>query len=460
MLVACDSDIVDPGTHSPALKAAGLAAAQLTAAVSGRTARGFEDDLLRLDAAIDGFGGMFRTAEGRVVAYLPDTALQSRARVVLARNDSLFSADDRVRSDVREGRVHFLPGRFRFSELVAWQQLILRGLPPSALQTVDADESANRVNIGLARGTDRKGIHRALAALGVPTEAVHIEYDDRITLTTDLRDFWPSYTGGGIQIMNNNAPGDMRVCTLGFNVTSGDFDEGFLTAAHCGPQAPWSGATNFSIYQPVGYPAYNQDMNLGSIHINPLWTRTDAECLGLKRCTWADVMFVKYDATKLYRTRRAVFTTATLGQNNSLGSTASAQRRDTLREVVSFPGLVVDKTGRTTGWTRGTVQATCVAITLNYNIPEDARVLCADRVVGSAVGDGDSGGPVWIPGAPGGSASRAVGVLFARQIRVGQDQVHDNMVSCYTPQTQCTYWFANWRAIEAHLGKPMYSLAR
>lgn len=425
----------------------------LAAANAGRTARGIEDEFLRLEARIPGFGGMFKDIDGVVTAYLTDSMQRPLARQVIAASDSLFEGEPEVRQAVRDGRVRFRSGLWTFSQLVGWQRLALRSLSPTAVITADADESSNRVRVGISGGISAVAVNQLLRDAGIPAEALTIETEAAIQLAT-LRDHFPRGTAGGMQIADMNWP-DMKLCTLGFNVTASTLEEGLLTAAHCNPGSPWSGMGG-TVWQNVGGPGYNQQMNIGAILFNPPWERRDSTCVGFLRCTWTDAMFVQYHADKVALSQHSVAATTFVGENNRAGSVeeTSAWRTPVWEYKTPYVGLVVDKVARTTGWTRGTIQRTCEAITVNFNTSEAYRILCVDRVTNSAVGDGDSGGPVFLPAATPGGYTRAVGVVVARVVDPSRDygDPSDGYIArCIAPQT-CTYWYANWPAIEEHLG--------
>jgi hypothetical protein len=97
-----------------------------------------------------------------------------------------------------------------------------------------------------------------------------------------------------------------------------------------------------------------------------------------------------------------------------------------------FIGDVVNKVGRTTGWTVGTVQSTC------QNIFFGGRGYLCSGVVNAGAGHGDSGSPVfWTTSA---GQHRLVGMLFGGLVNAG-DNIAGN-----------TYYFSNWHYIDYELG--------
>ena len=60
------------------------ARAQLTAAMRGRTERGFEDEILRMEARIPGLGGVYLDRNtGQFVVYLKDMSTRAAAMAQL-----------------------------------------------------------------------------------------------------------------------------------------------------------------------------------------------------------------------------------------------------------------------------------------------------------------------------------------------------------------------------------------
>jgi hypothetical protein len=68
----------------------------------------------------------------------------------------------------------------------------------------------------------------------------------------------------------------------------------------------------------------------------------------------------------------------------------------TNRQPVSVVGQTLDKIGRTTGWTVGTVAATCVDFAV---ADSDVGLLCQDAMYSGNAG-GDSGSPIFESQAP------------------------------------------------------------
>jgi len=355
--ISCGSDGRAPlasGSASAARTRASLATAaqaELTLAVEGRAERGIEDEFLRLEAQASGFGGLFLDESGAATAWLQPGRDAAGLRNVLAQ----FGADERLRgllaSQLRAGNVQVIPGRFAFSELVAATRVISARLRVPGVLTVDADERLNRVRLGIGENASLPSVFAALAGLALPDSIVVVERSPAIEAVASLRDRVRA-TAGGLQIQNAGG----GTCALGFNVSLLFYsDTGFVTAAHCENGGAGSGNTNSILYQ---NSVTNAD-TVGRVLLNPLFNRTDAECRGYSGCTAADVMFVK--GAPLSAWAKRIARTEYVGTNNTSGS-ISISSYYTNASIIPFTyvGMNAYKVGRSTGYTMGTLAATCV----------------------------------------------------------------------------------------------------
>ena len=175
----------------------------------------------------------------------------------------------------------------------------------------------------------------------------------------------------------------------------------------------------------------------GVVDLNTAFTRTDPGCMSNPNCTWADVMFVLTGPASF---AKIVAAPTFVGQSNAVGSTTLAGwwNQVTKAGFTPYTGLMIDKVGYRSGWTRGVVAQTCAAVTVGSNFGSYV-VLCSDAVNGSAIGNGDSGSPVLIP--PGTDPSvEAFGILFAGTT--------NGIDIC---DSDCTYTFSDWSTIEGQL---------
>jgi len=437
LAAACSDDPLGPpgGNPSPEpVKQSRLtpgARAEIRAAVQGRKMRGIEDEILRIESRVPGFAGMHKDASGQMVVHLADLGQRPAAAAEMAKIAVLLKdMDPGTARDLAAGRIKVVQADYSFSQLVDWQQATLSALAARpGFNSVDADESTNHVHVTLLPGTDIASFSKAMTGLGIPAQAIEITYDSPMG-PANIRNRFPNGLGGGMQIENELG----QFCSLGFNVTTNYDEQAFVTAGHCAPGTPGDGVLGNLIYQNVNIGGYQ----VGTILENPVWpTIADAPCNG-KRCPWADVMLVKYLNASL--SVHVVAATTYLGQNNQLGSIFENawrvnQQRRPYPLYAGYTG--VDKVGRTTGWTRGNVSATCVAQDLGTY-----WVRCSNLITGSSAGEGDSGASVFLLGP---TTTWVVGILFAAP---RYQPNSDNQGNTWCNQS-CVYAYSDWSAIES-----------
>ena len=445
LLAAC-TDLPPTPVGKPSMRVVEMAHAEVAAAAQGRKARGFEDELLRMESRIPGFGGMFRDSDGSVVAYLTDMNRAGIARAEIARSANRFDVDESTAGKLRSGAVEFRAGRFAFSELVAMQAKVAEAVAELVgVAWIDADEKTNRVRLAIDPAADRGVFREANAAANIPPDAVEI-VSGKPGEFSNIRSHFLNGIAGGLQIHNGAGS-----CTLGFigSLSSGEY--GFLTAAHCAAGELGAGTTGGAIYQ-NGVPAGQ----VGSVLLNPAWNLTDPRCLGNVKCAWTDGMFVQKVGTRPFY--HYVAHTDSAGHNSHIGSIM--ERPDWFNPVgrtISFTGMEIDKVGRTTGWTVGTLEITCAVHQVGIGGGQYATMLCLDKVDNSAIGRGDSGGPVFKRGANGTLPIWGVGLVSAFD-----DATVLNRTSWPAIPTDewcdvnCDYWYSDLWAVEYHLSRTFY----
>ena len=162
---------------------------------------------------------------------------------------------------------------------------------------------------------------------------------------------------------------------------------GFVTASHCSDNQGAVDGTSY--YQPLNQvPA---DL-IGTEIADPAYVRNANGCPKGRKCRRSDANFSRGTGSRLPAIGEIARTTG-------LGSLTIDP--DTPTFSIGGEGAVtsgnVDKVGRTTGWTRGTVSSTCV----NTGVSGTSIVLlCQTFVSGSGVivGGGDGGSPVFRAG--------------------------------------------------------------
>ncbi len=377
-------------THRPTLCALAAAALAVTAcsdsrvpvAPSDQTAQpdlrqatqGAPDDPLALAQTVRGFGGFFLDEQGTPTVYLKDAAQRGAAEQALGpwlNSRGLNGAQMRV-----------LHADFGWSDLQAWHG---KGSPVAlAIHGVvfsGADGASNRLRIGVERGSGAEGqVRSALAALGIPAAAVTVEETDPIVPMTTLQgELRPVIAG--LQI---NFPGFL--CTLGFNATATGAlgsPAGFVTASHC--TTIQGGVESTPYWQPLKSVNPTQ---IATEIIDPVYT-TLPGCPAGRRCRRSDAAFAKY-INGTTNTRGSIARTSSTNKRNLtiVGHYTITANASSSNFTI---GAVVNKVGRTTGWSQGKVTGTCVDVNVSGS---DITQLC-QTIVSATVGAGDSGSDVF-----------------------------------------------------------------
>jgi hypothetical protein len=340
------------------------------------------NDPAALGRQVPGFGGLFFDADGAPTIYLKD--VRGRAAAELALRPFL------TQQGVSASKLRVRRGDYDWAELERWQQRIsTEGLALRGTVFVDADERSNRVRVGVERGTGRSRLQALAARLGVPAAAVIVEETDPIvqvaTLQSRIRP-----VRGGVQI---NFPGFL--CTLGFNaLRSGQ--RSFITNSHC--TNVQGGVQNTPYWQPTSTVAPTQ---IATEVADPAYNRPPG-CPAGRRCRRSDSSRARY-AAGTTSTLGAI--ARTTGPNN--GSLTIAGNFTIIAEGNPVVGQTANKVGRTTGWTRGGIVATCA----NTNVSGTNITQLCQSFVSAGVGGGDSGSPVFLR--PGGSNNvTLLGILW------------------------------------------------
>jgi hypothetical protein len=339
----------------------------------------------RLARTVPGFGGFFLDESDRPTAFLTDDV--NRGAAMQALNAELRQMG------LSRGDVRVLPAAYRWSELSAWhEQGTGAALGVDGVVWTDADESSNRVRIGVADLVAMGRVRTEMARLGIPAGALLVERADPIENMVGLRDV-NRPTLGGIQI---HFPGFL--CTLGFNATAGG-QASFITNSHCTENQ--GGVDNTPYWQPL------QSVNgtqIATEVADPAYT-TGGGCPAGRVCRRSDASRARYTSStdfslgKIARTKNSKSGSLEIVGNFSI--TAADHVTD------NFPiGLIVNKVGRTTGWSAGRVTQTCV----NTGVSGTNIVQFCQTFVRAKVNSGDSGSPTFV--ITGGTNVRLVGILW------------------------------------------------
>jgi hypothetical protein len=377
------------------------------------------DDLLaEVAARVPGFGGLFLGPTGTLHIYLVDERLARAAQGAIA---AVFGP-----ARMPLGNVQILPGQYSFLQLKAWHGRIIPevlGLPGVIL--TDIDEGENRLRIGVEVHALQGGVEAQLVSLGIPREAVIIEETEPIEFVSHTLRSRVRSVVGGVQI---NFGGFL--CTLGFLAVRQGV-QGLMTASHCTNRQ--GGVENTVYHQPSASGTTNR---IGLETVDPVYFIGGA-CPAGRRCRNSDSAFARVphlSGPSVSVLRGRIARPTSFNTDAITISHAPANRFRIVGEVRHpVAGETLNKVGRTTGWTRGTVPSngTCV----NTKVSDTDITLLCQHFVDADVAPGDSGSPVFRT-----TDSPAVGDVLLYGILWGETESGTRFV------------FSPFRGIQAELG--------
>ena len=345
---------------------------------------------MELATELPGFGGYFFDRNGDLVVNLTDLAFESVARLKFA--DVVQSRGQRWSDPfTRPADIIVRQAAYDFPTLYDVRVKIanaVAGTPDVVM--FDVDEAENDVYVAVTSEDAKRRVVDAETRLGL-LSAIAVEVvppgKPATTLQNSVRP-----TVGGLSIEYNNGA---SVCTLGANVWYTNIahsvpvgTEGFYTAAHCS-STPFS--TDATVYTQGG-------AQIGHEMYDPP-TFTGGSCLpSYAQCRWSDVTFVGYDSgVNIAHGKLAQTTSNGVGAGSSNAGSITLNLTGVWKFTVTntaspVQGMTLDKVGRKSGWTEGSVLRTCVdqSEQPSYNVV----ILCATEV-GAWIDGGDSGAPVF-----------------------------------------------------------------
>ena len=337
---------------------------------TGKGPKTLDDRFLEVGSNVPEFGGMFKDGDVMKV-YLVNPAKRTAAEAAI---HSVFG-----RESIPRGGIQVLQGRYGFSQLKEWHDLTGGLFNIEGIVFTDVDERNNRLRVGV-ESSDLSGIvEQELKKHGIPRYAFVVEQVEPVMFASTLQQRIRPLNGG-IQIAFQNNPAYYYACTLGFNGVRSEVN-GFVVNSHCTYKQ--GGVEGTVYYQPT--PVANN--RIGTEIADPIYTKQKCPPrLKGKVCRWSDSAYAQGDP----------------GVEQSLGLIEKLESRNTgslniagsfqiISEGASITGETVNKVGRTTGWTQGTVTATCV----NVGVSGTKIVQLCQDFVNAGVGSGDSGSPVF-----------------------------------------------------------------
>jgi hypothetical protein len=246
----------------------------------------------------------------------------------------------------------------------------------------DHDERANKLVFGVENDAVIPGLRVALARLGVPPSAYAFEVTQPIHQMATLRDrFRPTQAGTQIHF-------GQYLCTMGFNVDHSG-GRSFITNSHCTNRQ--GGVEGTQYFQPTSTidPAV-----IATEAADPGYFRGGA-CPRGKKCRYSDASRALYSSSVVSNRGDILKTTGANNGSVTVAGVFTITSQD--NSTTSFPiGTVVNKVGRTTGWTQGQVTRTCVNTGVSgSNIVQLCQSFVENAGGATVVGSGDSGSGVF-----------------------------------------------------------------
>lgn len=343
-------------------------------------AHGIEDFFDAVAREWPRFAGHYRENDGTLVVLSTDQDPAHHAEAVL--DDAADVVAGHVpavanRTAIRHERVEF-----SYRQLQSFASSIRTTAWDDRIRSLDVDEAQNQVHVGVEDEGEIAGVRNSLTAAGIPDRALRVSTLRKPTTRQTLRDEFTPVKGG--VLIDHSFGGAVAVCTLAMNAHSGSH-VGFVTNSHCSERIG-DGSDGASYWQTAASGRF-----VGSEFADPWFTYNSTDCQN--GCRYSDANFVEYSgpySVKGYIAR----TEHPLGSITIDGNNAAFLIDED--PVFLSVGDEVHKVGQKTGWTMGTVSATCQN---HYDVVDDATgevysLLCQDHADLESDG-GDSGAPVF-----------------------------------------------------------------
>jgi hypothetical protein len=350
-----------------------------------------------LNRAIPSFGGLYRDAEGAVRVKLMDVTQADAAKPLI--ESYLRKTEMTEQTDpTKVLRVAFEPAQLTWYDLDDYKAALRDVVTLPDVAYLDADEKCNCITIAISSNTARSAVQKFVNASEVPASAVSIILTSPISLMTSLNDqFRP--VKGGIKIKNDVGPfaflGFSGICTQAATATIAGVS-GLITNSHC---TRIQGGVEGSPFFQAGTVPFSLDF-IATETIDPAWSPLLPGCPTGQLCRFSDAAFAAFNAPgvgalgKLARPKSMC-----IGTTPCSLDLVNASDELTIVGTGGVPlvGSLLNKIGRTTGWTAGGVTATCVTVPqVRPGAKAGTNTALCQHIVGAASGPGDSGSPVFL----------------------------------------------------------------
>jgi hypothetical protein len=381
-----------------------------SAPVAAARRLGADAEFERIARAVPGFGGMYYDGSGRLNVFITGASSRSAQGILNALGEVTEALRAQGRIAPLADDIIVLEGRRDYLELTALHDRVFPVLSELGAAFLDIDETRNQLVLGVLGGTSTAGLQARVQSLGVPMDAIAFEVTPPIAPLSNhtLRDLQDPI-GGGLQIGFEDSQ-YVYLCTLGFNVLRGAAlrdSNHFFTNSHC--TLDMGSVTGVEYWMPFS-PGLGAGGTFVGVEVeDPPFV--PGICIAPWLCRWSDAAMVRLQEG-IPTDVGAIYRTTSFGTGASPGSIEidAAQRTFRIADEQPWPlvGEIVNKMGRTSGWTRGPVTRNCVSIARSLNPP---TALACQIIVAAHSDFGDSGSPVF---APLGSSSsvRLYGILW------------------------------------------------
>lgn len=291
-------------------------------------------------AEVPGFAGYYLDVEGTPVILLKDHKQRDAAERYLA-----AEIEDALRGEGGYRAPIFRKVTHDFADLKGWFDKLTSLLPRGDVYLLDVDEVRNRVFVGVRDKAAIRAVRREAARLRVPPGVLKVEIRPAPEPFIGLQDR-TSYLAGGYMIQGFTG-GD---CTLGFNATHLGISV-FVTNSHC--------TYDFLAYDGGTFtqPTYFAGNEIGTeLTDKALYNCNDSTLV----CRRSDSAYVRHNGSRTIGQGRIAYTEQATGgpaPNLTVVGYYEIVRRYSGTAPV---GLVLTKTGRTSGTTYGTITQSCV----------------------------------------------------------------------------------------------------
>lgn len=322
---------------------------------------------------VPGFAGDYLLPDGTPVVLLVDPSQRAAAaRSVAAR---------RARAGMPPRGIQVRAARFDFPTLRQWRDQLFPLMDADQAFAMDVDEAQNRIWVAVESAGGGASVRAEAARLGIPASALVVEVQQKPQPRATLRESSRPVLGG-VQIVS----GTGSTCTLGFNALMNGAPV-FVTNSHCsGTQWRLDTVPQRQPVNDAGNEIGYETRDKGSVNCQ--------FGTGLMPCRRSDSSIYGFNPGvphTLGQIARPLYYGA-----NQAGSLEidplNPYFQITAKNTTGLSvGTWVDKVGRTSGWTRGQVEKSCVWLKSTFYLE-------CQYVSSTWSQPGDSGSPMFVVG--------------------------------------------------------------